>query len=282
MEEAARLKERVSSLHELRNVVHAIRGIAAARIQEAQTALDGIRNYAGIVEDAIRQAASLAPGIGDVPPSPGGPSRSILIAVCAEHGFVGGYNDAVLDRAGELLKPGQQLGIIGRRGAAAASEKELPLAWQAPGTTYVNGVAGVARRVADSMVGSTHAEIVFSRYRPSEGYALDDRRILPLDPTLLAGAEQRVPPVQQLAPERLLHALATEYLFAELTRAVMEGLASENAARLSTMQAADHNIGDKLETLEKQERIVRQESITVELLDIVTGAQAMNARSGHR
>jgi F-type H+-transporting ATPase subunit gamma len=55
----------------------------------------------------------------------------------------------------------------------------------------------------------------------------------------------------------------------------MEALASENSVRLATMQAADHNIGDKLENLEKQERVLRQEAITVELLDVVTGAQAM-------
>jgi len=64
MEEAARLKERIVSLHELRNVIHAMRGLAASRIQEAQSALHSIRNYVGIVEDAIGQAASLAPRIG--------------------------------------------------------------------------------------------------------------------------------------------------------------------------------------------------------------------------
>lgn len=275
MEEAARIKERIASLGELRNVIHAIRGIAAARIQEAQTALAGIRNYADIVEEAIAEAASLAPGVRELSPLPGAPAAPMLIVVCSEHGFVGGYNEALLDYAGRLLKPGHELAVIGRRGAAIAAEKELPLAWQAAGTTYVQGIAAVARRIADRMAETADATIVFARYRAAQGYALETRRVLPLDPALLVGAERRVPPIHQLAPERLLQNLAEEYLFAELTRAIMEGLTSENGARLATMQAANRNIDDKLETLRKQERISRQERITVELFDVVTGAQAL-------
>lgn len=99
--------------------------------------------------------------------------------------------------------------------------------------------------------------------------------MLPLDPALLIGAERRSPPIHHLPPGKLLQQLAGEYLFAGLTRALMEGLASESGARLLIMQAADHNIGDKLDGLKKQERIVRQEAVTVELLDVVTGAQAV-------
>ena len=103
MEEAARLKERLSSLGELRNVIHAIRGIAASRIQEAQSALAGIRNYVDIVEDAISQAASLAPGLKQAYLAPEVPSASALVVVCSEHGFVGGYNEEVLDHAQDRL-----------------------------------------------------------------------------------------------------------------------------------------------------------------------------------
>jgi F-type H+-transporting ATPase subunit gamma len=73
----------------------------------------------------------------------------------------------------------------------------------------------------------------------------------------------------------LLQRLASEYLFAELTRAVMESLASENGARLRVMEAADHNTGDKLEGLRRSENALRQEAITSELLDVVTGSEAI-------
>jgi F-type H+-transporting ATPase subunit gamma len=279
MEEAARLKERISSMHDLRNVIHAIRGIAATRIQEAQAALEGIRKYAAIVEHAIAQAARLGGAIIDAPVEGSRDAADTLIVICAEHGFVGGYNEALLDRCRDLLDPGQQLGIVGRRGVASAAERGLPVAWETPGTTYIEGVTDVARRVWGYIAQSVRTEVVFARYRGSEGYSLQAQQVLPLDPSLLLGAEDGLPPLHHLPPEQLLQNLAQEYLFAELTRALMEALASENGARLATMQAADHNIGDKLETLQKQERIVRQESITIELLDVVAGVEAVNSNN---
>ena len=75
--------------------------------------------------------------------------------------------------------------------------------------------------------------------------------------------------------------LASEFLFAEITRAVMESLTSENGARLRVMEAADHNIGDKLERLHRSENALRQEAITSELLDIVTGSEAILGNGGH-
>ena len=71
-----------------------------------------------------------------------------------------------------------------------------------------------------------------------------------------------------------------EYLFGEITRAVMESLASENGARLRVMETADHNIADKLDKFRLKEHTLRQEAITSELLDVVTGSEAILARPG--
>jgi F-type H+-transporting ATPase subunit gamma len=73
--------------------------------------------------------------------------------------------------------------------------------------------------------------------------------------------------------------LAREYLFAEITSAVVESLASENGARLLVMEAADNNIGDKLDGLCRSENVLRQESITSELLDLVIGTEAVLGNS---
>ena len=99
--------------------------------------------------------------------------------------------------------------------------------------------------------------------------------VLPIDPGLLVGSNRRSRPVHQIDAEQLLRQIAGEYLFAGITRAVMESLASENGARLQVLSAADGNIGDRLDSLRRQENTLRQESITSELLDVVTGAQAI-------
>lgn len=141
--------------------------------------------------------------------------------------------------------------------------------------THVGGVLSVTRSVADHLAAVSEASIVFGRYERGGGFEPEVRRILPLDPELLAGSERRAPPLHQLPPAVLLEKLAGEYLFAEITRAVVESLASENGARLRVMESADHNLGEKLEGLQRRERHLRQEATTSELLDLVVGSEAI-------
>lgn len=277
MEQLQRLKARISSLQELRDLMHAMRALAASHVQEAQGALEGIRRYVEVIEDAIAEGAALLPER-DGRALTAAPGAGVLIVVCSEHGFTGAFNELLLDRAAAELKAGQQLGVIGRRGAVLAEERNLDIAWSLPMATRVGGVLGVTRRVADRLADAVTARIVFGSYRKGGRFDVATKTILPLAPALLAGAVRGSRPLHHLDADILLQRLAGEYLFAEITRCVMESLASENGARLQVMEAADHNIGDKLEQLSRRQRSVRQESITSELLDIVTGADAMLGR----
>jgi F-type H+-transporting ATPase subunit gamma len=83
------------------------------------------------------------------------------------------------------------------------------------------------------------------------------------------------PPLTNLAPGKLVEKLIDELVFAELMRAPMESFAGENGARLATMEAAHASIAGKLDDLSQDERRRRQDEITTELLDIVTGAEAV-------
>lgn len=281
MEQLSRLKARVSNLHELQALIRALRALAASHVQEAQTAVTGILSYVDAIEDAIAVGVGLLPEadeiIGGGGNGGGRSNSSVLIVVCAEHGFVGGFNERLLERAETELQalPDRNLVVVGRRGAMLAEERGLPTAATFPMATYVGGVLAVTRRIADFMRTAVKARIVYGAYRPGGNFEIEGKDILPLDPTILVRSSERNAPLHHLPPAVLVQRLASEYLFAEITRAVMQSLASENGARLRVMEAADHNIGDKLETLRRTERALRQEAITAELLDVITGAEAV-------
>ena len=275
MDQLPRLQARISSLRELRDLIRALRALAASHVQEAQTALPGIRGYVEVVEGAIAEGVALLPETDALATSSERSDASVLIVVCSEHGFVGAFNERLLDRAEAERKEGQGLVVIGRRGATLAAERGLDVEGSFPMATHVAGVLGVTRRVAERLAAVSTANAVFGSYRRGGNYETEARSILPLDPALLAGSERRSPPLHHLAPDALLQRLASEYLFAEITRAVMESLASENGARLRVMETADHNIGDKLGGLRRSENALRQEAITSELLDVVTGSEAV-------
>lgn len=162
-----------------------------------------------------------------------------------------------------------------------AAERGLDIDRSFPMATHVGGVLAVTRRVAGYLTAVSSADVVYGSYRNNGSFEAETRRILPLDPALLVGSGSRSPPLHHLAPDALLRRLASEYLFAEITRAVMESLASENHARLLVMETADHNIGDKLDELRRQEHALRQETITEELLDVVTGSEAILTEGRH-
>ncbi len=80
--------------------------------------------------------------------------------------------------------------------------------------------------------------------------------------------------------ERLFHSLIREYLFGSLFAAFAESLASENAARLASMQVAERNIEDRMKSLTAEFHRSRQDAVTSDLLDIVSASEALTARAG--
>ncbi|MBN2251241.1 MAG: F0F1 ATP synthase subunit gamma, partial [Candidatus Altiarchaeota archaeon] len=101
-------------------------------------------------------------------------------------------------------------------------------------------------------------------------------RLLPLDTEWLNElAERRWPsrslPTFSMEPDRLLSSLVREHIFSSLYRAFVESLASENASRLSSMQAAERNIEEHLNELSSQYRKRRQEAISSEMQDVLVG-----------
>jgi F-type H+-transporting ATPase subunit gamma len=280
MEQLPRLKARIASLRELRDLVQAMRALAASHTQEAQNALAGIRRYVEVVEDAIVEGASLLDDAESLFMRSTRADASVAIVVAGEQGFAGAFSRRLLDHALAERKSGQDLVIIGRRGAVLAEEMGLDVRHSFPMTTHVGGVLGTTRHVATYLTEVSTADVVFGSYQKGGSFEPKTKRLLPLAPALLAGRGAANPPLHHLPPDVLLQRLAEEYFFAELTSAVMESLASENGARLQAMSAADHNIGDKLDKLQRIEQALRQEAITSELLDVVTGSEAILSHTG--
>jgi F-type H+-transporting ATPase subunit gamma len=275
MEELARLEARLESLKTLRDLFSAMQAMAASRVQAAQSALGGARKYAEQVEHSITDAVSLLPRQVRTPPAGNGPLATMLLIVCSEHGFTGAFNRLLLDRARIEARPGDKIAIVGRRGAALADEHGLSPEWTLPMATGVNGVLPTARRAAAQLREAEDVRVVFGRYRGGTRFEIEVRQVLPPDPQLLAPQQAHAGPLYQLDPTILLRRLIGELLLAELVLAMIESFASENSARLQIMQAADHNIYEKLEGLTRKTRQLRQDSITSEMLEVVAGGEAV-------
>jgi len=275
-ERAADIAIRVEGMRQLGAVVNAMRGIAAARAQQAHGQIEAVDAYAATISAAISRA------LVRMPPSQPGTAKSkhpALILFCAEQGFAGTYTERVLDAAREKLA-GCELFLIGTRGATIAAERGITPVWQSALPSHSPGVPKLADRIAEALYQRIAAgkidslEAIFSRRQPGGGTHVECQLLFPLDTTRFAPATGANPPLLNLAPEALLAELTADYLHAALCRAALHAFAAENQARMEAMASARRQIDRQLDTLRSQHRQARQEEITAEIIELAAGETA--------
>ena len=288
MTRLAEIEGHITSMDALLDVVGAMRSLAGMRIQEAQHALPGIRGYADTMAEGIRAALLLvADGdVGEASPAVDGRAARALVLCTAEHGFVGGFNERLVEAAVEAAAPGDRLFVLGSRGAALLGERGREPVWSDAMASRVSGATETVNHLATELYGYLargelgRVEVMFGRYRAGgQSTEVIRQPLLPVDlGGLTTGEGRRQPPLCNLPPALLLEKLMFEYVFALLTEAVAVSIASENAARFAAMESAHENVTRKLDQLRQSARLARQDEITDEILELVSGTEA--TRSG--
>lgn len=285
----AEIERRVASMQELQRIIGAMRAIASMRMQEAVGALASVREYGGALAEAIHDALAITAGqsrnmhSNRVPVRQAGKRAIVLFA--SEHGFVGGFNQRLIEVVESDLLTTDALMIVGSRGAAVAAEHGHCVAWEHPLATHLAGIADTVRLVEEALLSwiargeIVRAEVVFSRDRRGGELVIERRRLLPIELTAARGPRRRLMPLHDLPAPQLLEGLTAEYMLAQLTEAATEALAAENVARFAAMESARDNVGRKLRTQRLDASRSRQEEVTNELLELLTGEQSLEERS---
>lgn len=279
MEELTRLRSRIDSISELLSIVHTMRALSAVRMRQANESLAGARKYAEVIGTAFAEALALVDTEGRSlrPRSRNG--RGLLV-FSSEHGFVGALNEVLIDHAATTLDGGH-LFIVGTRGARVASERGIDVSWALPMTTRRDGIPVVARKIAAEIYlrferrEIIRLDVIFARTRGAGNWTIEQQSLLPPDPTAFPALRPDIPALHYLPAPQLVERVVEEYFFAELTHAAMEAFAGENTARVAAMGAAHDNIERKLDELRHREAQLRQEDITTELIDVITGSEAL-------
>jgi F-type H+-transporting ATPase subunit gamma len=274
--------ERLGSLHQLLEIVSAIRAMAANQMQQSERSLDAIRRYTAIVRSALADAAVLLPSDhyrADEPRLP----RPALVVFCAEHGFCGAFNEPMISMAAEAIEGDSSLQVVfvGVRGTQRAAERDIRPQLTISMASHSGGVTATARRIASwtsemlARRSVTSIDLVFTRYGAGQRGSAQRISLLPLDTSVIKAAKTPVPPLTNVSPRQLFDELAAEYVFALLEEAAMESFASENAARFRIMEAARDNIQRKTTDLDGFARRMRQDAVTAEILEIIGGTEAL-------
>ena len=282
-ERLADINARIDGIGQLKAVVNAMRGIAAARAQQARSQLTAVDSYAATIAAAIGRALALAPNARSGAARQ--PMRPALVLFCAEQGFAGAFSERVLDVVGADLAA-SELFLIGTRGSIAAAERNVTAGWKIPMPSHSLGIPKLAdtiaqalyARIANGEIGQLDA--VFSERQPGHAIEVKRRRLFPFDAAQFLHPSDTNAPLLNLAPEALLRELTADYLHAQLCDAALHAFAAENEARMEAMAAARNQIERQLSELQATQRRIRQEEITAEIIELAAGETA--SRSNYR
>lgn len=295
METIESLRRRIAVTEDLREVVKTMKTLAAVSIRQYEKAVASLRQYSRTVEMGMQIVMrSRREEMAQPQPAPGRRLGAIIFG--SELGMCGQFNELLvtyaLDRCHELqvAKKDRAILAVGARAVSRLEEagEQVESYFAVPGS-----VRGITSRVQELLLkieawqcpGGIDRIMLF-HHQPVSGavYRPQAVPLLPIDMEWLESLGQkpwpsRVLPTFTMARPRLVYALLGQHLFVSLYRAFAESLASENAARLSAMQAAENNIEDRLKELRLHYNQLRQSTITEELLDIVAGFEALTGKS---
>ncbi|HWQ20031.1 MAG TPA: F0F1 ATP synthase subunit gamma [Methanotrichaceae archaeon] len=315
MEEQEVLKRKVKNASELKSLVKIMKTLSAANIREYGRAAESLAEYNRTIElglqvvmmhrarepEAVEQSSaawqSKAVERSGLTGHPRMKARLGVVIFGSDQGLIGKFNEQIagfaIDRLREIEHEDLAALAVGERVIARLEEAGLHIeshcsfSGSSLGITQV--MLDVLLKVEEWRLDRGVDQIILFYNRPATGAAFDPHMVYlyPLDTAWLrslAGKKwpSRTIPAFSMGSDELFSSLVRQYIFFSLYRAFAESLASENASRLLSMQLAEKNIEGHLSELTVQLHRQRQDAITSELMDVVTGflAQVDEDRGG--
>ncbi|PKP93049.1 MAG: F0F1 ATP synthase subunit gamma [Alphaproteobacteria bacterium HGW-Alphaproteobacteria-16] len=287
------LKVRIGSVKSTQKITKAMKMVAAAKLRRAQEAAEAGRPYAQRLESVV---ASLASKVAVGPSSPkllagaGKDQVHLFVVATSDKGLAGAFNTNIArlarKRAGELIAEGKTVKFytIGRKGRAVLN-RLYPNSFVhsvEPGDLGKLGFAD-ARAYADDLIARFEAgefdvaHLFYSNFKSVLTQEPTEQQIIPVAiPEAPAVAEANGAVVEyEPDEESILADLLPRNVAIQIYRAIRENAASEQGSKMTAMDNATRNAGDLIKRLSIQYNRARQAAITTELVEIISGAEAL-------
>ncbi len=291
------IRKRIASVKNTRQITKAMKMVAAAKLRRAQEAIVRARPYAQHLDAVLGSLATRADLAAHPLLAVRPPKRVELVLLTSDRGLCGGFNANVLRRAQRFLADGKgpdgspyervELSTLGRKGRDFTQRRKLAVRKDYVGV-FEQLEFRKAEAIADELTRhfvEARLDAVFLLYNEFQS-AISQRvslvQLLPIVPRpVLApepaaeGAAQPVDYLYEPSRAEVLDALLPQHLATQLWRAMLESQASEHGARMTAMDAATKNASEMIARLTLQFNRARQAYITKELMEIVSGAEAL-------
>lgn len=280
------IRQRIKSAKNIQQITRAMKLVAAARLKKATDRVLEARPYS----EKLREIMLSLSSAGELPAHPLMAKRDVkriaVIVITADRGLAGSYNTNMIRRAYDFLKSlnvESTLITVGRKGNGFLSKRgyNVSLNHQVPsaGARYEDAVVVATKARELYEAGEVDAVyICYSKFYSAIRQTPQVVQLLPIAPPETAeAATASTDYTFEPDAEGVLEVLLPRYFMALVWQAMMESTASEHGARMSAMTSATDNAGAMIQTLTIKANRERQATITKEILEVVGGAEALNA-----
>jgi F-type H+-transporting ATPase subunit gamma len=293
----ANLKEvriRIASVKSTQQITSAMKMVAASKLRRAQNAIVKLRPYAGKLAGLLQKlSASLDNGMDNVYGEQREPKKVLVIIIASNRGLCGAFNANIIKSANYLIentysqanKSGSlQLVTFGKKVSEYYQKKPVKILGSYD-EIYDNLTFENVSPLAEVFM-KAYAEkefdriiIVYNQFKNAVVQSLVNEQFLPIAPAPVNPAMKGKVPDYIFEPsqEEIVRALIPKSLKIQLYKALLDSFASEQGARMTSMQQATDNATDLLKELQLAYNKARQWAITKEILEIVSGAEALKA-----
>jgi F-type H+-transporting ATPase subunit gamma len=288
------LRNRIRSVRSTQKITSAMKLVAASRLRRAVEQAEAARPYAQRMERVLASLAGRMAGLPGAPPLLVGTGREqtqLLVVATSDRGLAGGFNASILREARRQIRALEQTGrsvtilTIGRKGRDGLRRDYGRLISDSLTDIGRRRLAfdearGIAERILIRFEqgGFDVCTIVFNRFRSAITQIVTVQQLIPFAPAAgepdaaaLAGAIYEFEPSE----EEILAELLPKNLAIQIFTALLENAASEQGARMTAMDNATRNAGEMIDRLTLNYNRTRQAAITKELIEIISGAEAL-------
>lgn len=281
------IRQRIRTSKNIQQITRAMKLVAAARLKKAQDRVLEARPYS----DKMREFMQSLGAAGDLPDHPlmarRPVQRTCVVLVTAERGLAGSYNTNLIRRAQEFLNATtgeKSIVAVGRKGAQFFGKRGYHVVHQVAVPT-AGATLAEARQVIDVVQPLfENAEVdaiylCYSKFHSPLRQTPEVVQLLPIEPPEVAQEVHEMVKDYTYEPDAtgLMAMLLPKYVLTVIYQALLEATASEHGARMTAMTSATDNAGKMIHSLTLTANRERQAGITKEILEVVSGAEALKS-----
>ena len=280
------LRRRIRAVKSTQQITKAMKMVAASKLRRAQDRLLSARPFA---TEMLRVLNGLAARVEpDAHPlletRPAESAPVLLIVITADRGLAGSFNANVIKAASTFIAKDAggevAVGLVGRKGREFFVRRGFDVRYEAINIfqkVQYEDARKIAEAAMDEFVSGRVSSVylVYNEFKSIISQRVVIERLLPIPKLEIEAGEQQVDYLFEPGPDQILGSLLPRHVETQIWRALLESSAAEHAARMTAMDAATRNSSEILDSLTLYMNKVRQAAITREIIEVVSGAEAL-------